>query len=92
MSVILVIAGLTFGTYLHQPEWFDETPYHYESSHKTLVDCENAKRGHELHGQLAICVPGITDSSSTLYVKYVKPDKHDATDSTDATMNSHWSK
>jgi len=63
MSVILVIAGLVFGTYLHQPAWFDDTPYHYQSSHKTLADCEEAKRGHEVHGQEALCANG------ELYVK-----------------------
>ena len=98
MSVILVISGLVFGAYLHQPMWFDQTPYHYVSSHKTLVDCEEAKRGHEVHGQEALCVPGITDSSGKLYVKYVKKvgmseiDKPIMTGpSADTIMNSHWS-
>jgi len=44
MSVILIIAGLVFGTYLYQPMWFDQTPYHYVSSHESLADCQKAKK------------------------------------------------
>ena len=63
MSVILVIVGLVFGTYLYQPMWFDNGPYHYVSSHESLADCERAKVGHEVHMQEAICAKG------ELYVK-----------------------
>ena len=56
MSVILVIVGLVFGTYLYQPLWFDDTPYHYQSTHETLKDCEVAKSGHIMHGQDGVCV------------------------------------
>ena len=54
MSVILIIAGLVFGGYLYEPEWFDTTPYHYVSSHESLADCEKAKSGNE-H---AVCANG----------------------------------
>ena len=49
MSVILAIAGLVFGGYLYQPTWFDDTPYHYQSTHETLAACEEAQRGHVQH-------------------------------------------
>jgi len=66
MSVILVIAGLVFGTYLYQPVWFDDTPYHYQSTHETLEDCEVAKSGHVIHGEDGVCVGG---SPAKLYTK-----------------------
>ena len=55
MSVILIIAGLVFGTYLYQPMWFDQTPYHYVSSHESLADCQKAKRGHFFTSSSAFC-------------------------------------
>ena len=60
MSVILVIVGLVFGTYLYQPMWFDNGPYHYVSSHESLADCERAKTsGHdETYGKHLICADG----------------------------------
>ena len=66
MSVILVIAGLVFGAYLYQPLWFDDTPYHYQSTHETLEDCEVAKRGHITHGRDGVCVG---ESPVHLYTK-----------------------
>ena len=55
MSVILIVAGLVFGTYLYQPMWFDDTPYHHVSSHKSLADCQTAKAGQEVHMREALC-------------------------------------
>ena len=66
MSVILAIAGLVFGGYLYQPAWFDDTPYHYQSTHETLAACEEAQRGHVLHGQHGVCVG---ESPAHLYTK-----------------------
>jgi len=63
MSVILIVAGLVFGAWIYQPMWFDQTPYHYVSSHESLADCQKAKRGHEVHMQEAVCAKG------ELYVK-----------------------
>ena len=66
MSVILVTVGLVFGAYLYQPMWFDQTPYHYVSSHESLADCEKAKVGHKVHMQDGVCYG---ESPSKLYVK-----------------------
>ena len=65
MSVILIVAGLVFGAYLYQPMWFDQTPYHYVSSHESLADCERAKTaGHDdIYMKEAVCAEG------ELYVK-----------------------
>ena len=63
MSVILIVVGLVFGAWLYQPMWFDQTPYHYVSSHESLADCEKAKVGHEVHMQETVCAGG------ELYVK-----------------------
>ena len=66
MSVILSIAGFVFGAFLYQPLWFDDTPYHYQSTHETLKDCEVAKSGHIVHGRDGVCVG---ESPSNLYTK-----------------------
>ena len=63
MSVILIVVGLVFGAWLYQPMWFDQTPYHYVSSHESLADCEKAKVGHKVHMQETVCAGG------ELYVK-----------------------
>ena len=81
MSVILVVAGLVFGAYLYQPMWFDDTPYHYVSSHESLADCEKAK----MSNPEAVCANG------ELYEKEGSLSKTEKSDSTDATMKSHWS-
>ena len=83
MSVILVIVGLVFGAYVYQPMWFDQTPYHYVSSHESLADCEKAKVGHEVHMQETVCAGG------ELYVKD-GVSKTEKSDSTDTTINPHW--
>jgi len=66
MSVILIVVGLVFGAWMYQPIWFDDTPYYYQSTHETLVDCENAKAGHVAHMQDGVCYG---ESPSKLYVK-----------------------
>ena len=95
MSGILVIAGLVFGAYLYQPMWFDDTPYHHVSTHKSLAECQTAKTAgtDDVFMKEAVCAGG------ELYVKDGKVetvevndfvftiDKHE---STDTTMNPHW--
>ena len=80
MSGMLVIAGLVFGAYLYQPMWFDDTPYHYVSSHESLADCEKAK----MSNPEAVCANG------ELYEKEGSLSKTEKSDSTDTTMKSHW--
>ena len=95
MSVILVIAGLVFGAYLYQPMWFDDTPYHHVSTHKSLAECQTAKTAgtDDVFMKEAVCVGG------ELYVKDGKVETVkvndfvftiDKQDSTDTTMNPHW--
>ena len=90
MSSILVIAGLVFGAYLYQPMWFDDTPYHHVSTHKSLAECQTAKTAGTKE---AVCAGG------ELYVKDGKVETVkvndfvftiDKQDSTDTTMNPHW--
>ena len=54
MTVIIFVASLVFGSYLYEPMWFDNGPYHYVSSHESLADCEKAKSGNP-H---AVCANG----------------------------------
>ena len=86
MSGILVIAGLVFGAYLYQPMWFDDTPYHHVSSHKSLAECQTAKTAgtDDVFMKEAVCAGG------ELYVKD-GVSKTEKSDSTDTTMKSHWS-
>ena len=99
MSGILIIAGLVFGAYLYQPMWFDDTPYHHVSTHKSLAECQEAKTAgtDDVFMKEAVCAGG------ELYVKDVKDDgvvkikqndfvfTIDKDESTDTTMKSHWS-
>ena len=95
MSGILVIAGLVFGAYLYQPMWFDDTPYHHVSSHKSLAECQTAKTAgtDDVFMKEAVCAGG------ELYVKDGKVETVEVNDfvftigkdeSTDTTMKSHW--
>ena len=96
MSSILVIAGLVFGAYLYQPMWFDDTPYHHVSTHKSLAECQTAKTAgtDDVFMKEAVCAGG------ELYVKDGKVEiikvndfvfTIDKDESTDTTMNPHWS-
>jgi hypothetical protein len=96
MSSILVIAGLVFGAYLYQPMWFDDTPYHHVSTHKSLAECQTAKTAgtDDVFMKEAVCAGG------ELYVKDGKVETVEVNDfvftidkdeSTDTTMKSHWS-
>ena len=96
MSGMLVIAGLVFGAYLFQPMWFDDTPYHHVSTHKSLAECQTAKTAgtDDVFMKEAVCAGG------ELYVKDSKVETVkvndfvftiDKQDSTDTTMNPHWS-
>ena len=95
MSVILVVAGLVFGAYLYQPLWFDDTPYHHVSTHKSLAECQQAKTAgtDEVFMQETLCANG------ELYKKEGKVETVkvndfvftiDKDESTDTTMNPHW--
>ena len=86
MSGMLIIAGLVFGAYLYQPMWFDDTPYHHVSSHKSLAECQTAKTAgtDDVFMKEAVCAGG------ELYVKD-GVSKTEKSDSTDTTMKSHWS-
>ena len=60
MSVIISIMSLVFGSYLVQPEWFDDGPYELEQVYESLEDCQIAKGGNN-----GVCVG---ESPSKLYL------------------------
>ena len=60
MSVIISIMSLVFGSYLAQPEWFDDGPYELEQVYESLQDCQIAKDDKN-----GVCVG---ESPSTLYL------------------------
>ena len=43
MSVIIGVISLVFGSYLAQPEWFDDGPYELEQVYESLQECKIAK-------------------------------------------------
>ena len=51
MGVILSTILLTLGSYIVQPDWFDNGPYVFESKHSSLEECQIAT-----HGTSDICV------------------------------------
>ena len=103
MSVILVTVGLVFGAYLYQPAWFDNTPYHHVSTHKTLAECQEAKTAgtDDVFMKEAVCAGGelyvkdVVSKTTEKNVEIVEVNDFvftiDKDESTDTTMKSHWS-
>ena len=42
MTVLIVIAGLTFGAFLYQPLWFDTRPHYYTKTYQSDKACNHA--------------------------------------------------
>ena len=103
MSGILIIAGLVFGAYLYQPMWFDDTPYHHVSTHKSLAECQEAKTAgtDDIFMKEAVCAGGelyvkdVVSKTTEKNVETVEVNDFvftiDKDESTDTTMKSHWS-
>ena len=51
MSVILGILSVVFGSYIAEPQWFDNGPYEFDIQYQTLQECQT-----ESHGTDDICV------------------------------------
>jgi len=60
MSVIIGVISLVFGSYIAQPEWFDDGPYELEQVYESLQECQIAKGGNN-----GVCVG---ESPSKLYL------------------------
>ncbi len=61
MSVILSSMLLVFGSYIAQPEWFENGPYEYFKEHGSLKECQIAS-----YATGDICVG---DSPSKQFIK-----------------------
>ena len=48
MSVILSSMLLVLGSYIAQPEWFDNGPYKFNQKYETLSECKIAKSEKDL--------------------------------------------
>ncbi|MBC8225999.1 MAG: hypothetical protein H8E74_02505 [Gammaproteobacteria bacterium] len=48
MSVILSSMLLVLGSYIAQPEWFDNGPYEFNQKYETLSECKIAKSEKDL--------------------------------------------
>jgi hypothetical protein len=68
MSVILSSMLLVFGSYIAQPEWFENGPYEYYKEYDSLAECQIAT-----HGIDDICV-GDSPSKQFIKVLNVKTD------------------
>ena len=51
MSVILSSMLLVFGSYIAQPDWFDNGPYEYFKEYDSLLECQIVA-----HGTDDVCV------------------------------------
>ena len=51
MSVILGMLSVVWGSYIAQPQWFDNGPYEFDTRYETLQECQIAS-----HGSGDICV------------------------------------
>ena len=61
MSVILSSMLIVLGSYIIQPDWFDDGPYKFESKHANLEECQIVTYGTD-----DICVG---DEPSLRYVR-----------------------
>jgi hypothetical protein len=61
MSVILSSMLMVFGSYIAQPDWFNNGPFEFHTQHETLAECQIAT-----HGTSDICVG---ESPSSQYRK-----------------------
>jgi len=48
MSVILSSMLLVFGSYIAQPDWFDNGPYEFHKEYDSLAECKIAKSENSL--------------------------------------------
>ena len=51
MSVILGMLSVVFGSYIVEPQWFDNGPYEFDIQYQTLQECQT-----DSHGSGDICV------------------------------------
>ena len=43
MTVLILIAGLTFGMFTYEPSWFAMKPHYYHMTYNNKYDCEGAR-------------------------------------------------
>ena len=48
MSVIISIMSLVFGSYIAQPDWFDNGPYEFYKDYDSLAECKIAKSENDI--------------------------------------------
>ena len=75
MTVLIVIAGLTFATYLYQPLWFDTRPHYYNKTYQSEKACDHASI-HLDKTTGRVCVPK-NDHSGHVDLYITKKEKND---------------
>tara|TARA_R100000656_G_C3946649_1_gene127651 strand:+ start:637 stop:879 length:243 start_codon:yes stop_codon:yes gene_type:complete len=40
MTVLIVVAGLVFGTFTYEPSWFDTRPHYYSKTYNSQKQCQ----------------------------------------------------
>jgi len=68
MSVIIGIMSMVWGSYIVQPEWFDDGPYVETSKFATLGECQI-----DTDGTKDLCVSNGINFSSYVIDKTAKP-------------------
>ena len=103
MSVILSILSVVWGSYIVQPQWFDNGPYEFDIQYQTLQECQT-----DSHGTGDICVGEKPSNRYTIsnttevetvmtQLDYTKCDYwagcyFSDVNTTNTPMNPHWSK
>jgi len=103
MSVILGMLSVVWGSYIAQPQWFDNGPYEFDTRYETLQECQIAS-----HESGDICVGEKPSNRYTISntvetvetvtkLDYTKCDYwagcyFSDVNTTNTPMNPHWSK
>ena len=43
MTVLILVAGLTFGMFTYEPSWFDMKPHYYHMTYNNKSECQEAR-------------------------------------------------
>ena len=103
MSVILSILSVVWGSYIVQPQWFDNGPYEFDTQYETLQECQiaSSESGDICVGEKPsnrYTISNTTEVEAVMTkLNYTKCDYWAGCyfgdkNTTNTVMNPHWSK
>ena len=103
MSVILSILSVVWGSYIVQPQWFDNGPYEFDTQYETLQECQiaSSRSGDICVGEKPsnrYTISNTTEVEAVMTkLNYTKCDYWAGCyfgdkNTTNTVMNPHWSK